>query len=167
MPTHSRPLEDAFVEDHRHLTEGFSRLLQLLEQDNIPAAIETAEEVDRLAGGHIEFEEHVLYPKVKETYGSEYVANLYDEHGIALQAIRALLAHKEDPQLSPGEREKLIQQVRTGLDHTISCGTLLSHLTVLDEAEQRELLSELLRFRQENKRWTELEEGNPPTTEAE
>jgi hypothetical protein len=41
-------------------------------------------------------------------------------------------------------------------DHVLSCGTLLSHLTALDEAAQQRMLERLLEFRRERRRWTEL-----------
>ena len=42
------------------------------------------------------------------------------------------------------------------LDHAVSCGTLLSYLTTLDQTTQQEYFAALLALRQQAKRWTEI-----------
>ena len=159
MPLETSPLERAFVEDHRRLTRGFARLLEALQQEDDERAVQIADELDRQAGPHIEFEEHVLYPHVAETRGEQFVGRLYREHRTAFEAVRFLLERREHPQLTPEERAKLKEQVQTGLEHAISCGTLLSHLTVLDADRQAELLKQLEAYRRRGHRWLEVDQS--------
>ena len=44
------------------------------------------------------------------------------------------------------------------LDHAVSCGTLLSYLTTLDQTTQQEYFAALLALRKQPKRWTEIPE---------
>ena len=67
-------LRDAFVEDHRTLTRGLSRMLKLVEDGDYDEAARVAKELDRDAGPHIEFEEKSFYPEVRKTRGRDYVA---------------------------------------------------------------------------------------------
>lgn len=156
MSRHRSTLEEAFQEDHRVMTQGFSRLLKALEEDDLPQAIEIADDLDRHVGPHIEFEERVLYPQVSKDRGAAYVDQLYDEHQTALQAVNFLRGCRGKKKLTSEDRHRLIEQVKTALDHAISCGTLLSHLTVLDANRQQVLVEELNAFRRKQHRWTEL-----------
>lgn len=158
MTTKSTTLEQAFVGDHREMTQHFSRLLQALQNHDDSSAVQLADQLDQLAGPHIQFEEHYLYPEVARHRGEEYTRRLYEEHRAARQALRLLLEHKDTPHLTPEERSRLLELVQVGLDHAISCGTLASHLTALDPAHKAELLARLKQFRQESKRWCELGE---------
>ncbi len=155
MKSTLQSLRDAFVEDHRHLTRGLNRLLKTLRAGDVESGVQIAEELDRTAGPHIQFEEEVLYPEIARTRGSEFTGRLYDEHGQALRAIRTLL--DADPEELPASaREQVIQDAQTGLDHAVSCGTLLSHLTTLPEEIQERLLGRLMELRREGRRWSEL-----------
>jgi hemerythrin-like domain-containing protein len=62
--TRKSSLERTFVEDHKHLTRGFSEILKALDADDWERASHLADELDRLVGSHIEFEERFLYPEV-------------------------------------------------------------------------------------------------------
>ena len=84
-------LSEAFVEDHRHLTQGLSDILQALRDDNLEEAVRMAEDLDQVAGPHMEFEEEILYPEVRKSRGSDYVSRLYREHQVALEAVKALI----------------------------------------------------------------------------
>lgn len=149
-------LKDAFVEDHRTLTRGLSRLVELVEEGDYPEASRVARALDSSAGPHIEFEEHSFYPEVRKSRGSEYVANLYDEHRSGLEAVRTLSRLEPGVTPAPEAREWLLFHLRRALDHAVSCGTLLSHVTSLADDEQERLLSELERFRSLGHKWTEL-----------
>ena len=50
-------LGEAFVEDHQHLTRGLNHLLEALRNENFQEAAWIAEELDTIAGPHIQFEE--------------------------------------------------------------------------------------------------------------
>jgi hemerythrin superfamily protein len=149
-------LSEAFVEDHRHLTQGLSDILQALRDDNLEEAIRMAEDLDRMAGPHMEFEEELLYPEVRKSRGSDYVSRLYREHQVALAAVKALISSKTQERLEPQLKEQILQNLKTGLDHAISCGTLLSHVTSLDHKRQDEMLTRLLDLRRIGHRWSEL-----------
>jgi hypothetical protein len=149
-------LSEAFLEDHRHLTRGLSNILQALRDDHLEEAIRIAEDLDRVAGPHMEFEEEILYPEVGKSRGSDYVSRLYREHQVALEAVKALISSKNQERLEPQLKEQLLQSLTTGLDHAISCGTLLSHVTSLDQKRQDEMLTRLLDLRRIGHRWSEL-----------
>lgn len=157
MPLHPSPLEEAFIEDHRCLTQGFSELLDALQGNDLAAAASIADEIDRKAGPHIEFEEEVMYPEVKRSRGAVYADRLFQEHKTAFDAIRFLLDQAGAGRLEEADRQRLIQQAETGLEHAISCGTLLSYLSVLDSDVQTRLLEQLNEFRRAGHRWTEYE----------
>jgi hypothetical protein len=152
-------LSEAFLEDHRHLTQGLSGILQALQADNLEEAIRMAEELDRVAGPHMEFEEEVLYPEVGKSRGPDYVSRLYREHQVALTAVKALINQQYQERLEPQLKEEILQSLQTGLDHAISCGTLLSHVTSLDQNRQNEMLTRLLDLRRIGHRWSELSPG--------
>lgn len=152
----TNPLVKAFLEDHKHLTQGFSSLLRALRERDIAKASQIANDIDRLAGPHIEFEEEFFYPIVEQVRGREYVSQLYKEHGAGLHAVIFLRDAKSD--LEAGETEALLAEAQTALDHAVSCGTLLSHVTALGDQQQDDLLQKLLGLRNQGRRWTELAE---------
>lgn len=150
-----RSLSDAFLEDHQHLTRGLSAALEALESDDLQAAVEIAEELDQRAGPHIRFEEEHFYPKVAERRGQAYVAQLFREHEAGRVALRALLAGGHARELSSDEKRRIQKGLREALDHAVSCGTLLSHVTTLEQGEQQRLLKTLLQLRETGGRWTD------------
>lgn len=156
MDPKSSPLHDAFLEDHRKLTRGLLRLLGTLKENDVGAAQKEADELDRLAGPHMEFEETVFYPTLEKLLGSEFVDQLYHEHGLGQDAVRALLAHEAATPLPEKEQRRLVGQVEMALEHALSCGSLLSHLAAVGEADQRAMLHRLIELRSRGRRWTEL-----------
>ena len=149
-------LPDAFVEDHRVLTQGFAGILDALREGDLPTARRLAERIDREAGPHIEFEERFLYPIVEQARGHDYAARLYQEHSVALDAICWLTAAEGPGPLEPAVEARVRRAAQTALDHAVSCGTLLSYLTSLDDVRQRDLLGELLELRRRGRRWRDL-----------
>jgi len=115
-----------------------------------------------VAGPHIRFEEEVFYPEVARSRGGEYTDQLYEEHRIGRRLLEQLRDHKDTDGIEPAEKASLIEQSRIALDHTISCGTLLSHITTLDELRQGELLATLLDLRRQPARWTEVSGPRAP-----
>jgi len=148
-------LETEFLSDHKRMTRGFRDLIKALQANKPADAHRLAAELDFVAGPHIEFEERVLYPRVEGARGEEYGANLRHEHQVARSALQFLLDHRNEP-LEPQDRARVIQQLRVGFEHAVACGSLLSHLTVLDEADQQAMLGQLRRYRDQKLRWTEL-----------
>lgn len=149
-------LAKAFLEDHRHLTRGFAGLLRAIDDNDLKESRALAEELDRRGGPHIEFEETVFYPELATAFGGDFTRGLYQEHDVAYRAVASLLARNADERLSTAERARLHQQVKTGLDHAITCGTLISHIAGLDPKRQQELLDKLLDLRRKGRRWSEL-----------
>ena len=149
-------LSKAFMEDHRDLTQGFAQILLALRVNDLQRAALIAERLDRTAGPHIEFEEKVLYPAVAKDRGGQYTARLYREHRLGVELLVRLMESKGKTKLEALEREKSIQDVQIVVDHALSCGTLLSHLTILETEEQEKLLKQLLDFRQAGHLWSQL-----------
>ena len=149
-----RSLAEAFLEDHQHLTRGLSGTLTALEEGDLATAISTANELDRQAGPHIRFEEEFFYPEVARSRGSGYVSQLFREHDAGRRAVLALVDHSPGRQLTQDEESRIRAGLREALDHAVSCGTLLSHVTTLDGQKQERLLKTLLRLRNEGGRWT-------------
>jgi hypothetical protein len=149
-------LERAFLEDHRCLTRGFSDLLDALRADDPVESARIADEIDRIAGPHIEFEETVYYPAVSRRIGRENTSQLYDEHHIGLRAVRTLLSRDPERPFAPHEREALIEEAQTALDHAVTCGTLLAHLKDLDQSARTRMLEDLRAARARGRRWSDL-----------
>ena len=154
MKTAGMALEEEFASDHRELTRGFARLLELLESGEDAEASRLANHLDQVAGPHIEFEETVLYPAVERAEGSDFAARLYGEHRTAFEAIDLLLTHSEDKPIDAETRQRLIEQVQNGLDHAVSCGSLMGHLTALDETQHELFLQKLYDCRKAGRRWS-------------
>jgi hypothetical protein len=149
-------LEMEFIKDHQKLTRGFSRIIAAIHEDDWPAAVQAAQELNREGGPHIAFEEDVLYPRVAQSRSERSVRHLYDEHQAAISAVRFLLSHPHEQGIAPDAKARLLEQLQTGLDHAVSCGTLLSYLTVLDAPTQRDLLATLKQHRAAGKTMVEL-----------
>lgn len=165
MPIRDTALRDAFMEDHRHLTTGLSRLLKALKLNDPPKAVEIADELDRVAGPHMAFEEEVFYPELEKRFGQEFVSRLYGEHELGQTAVRTLVTQRPVDPLEPTDQLSLIEEVETALNHALSCGSLLSHITTLSVAEREELLTRLQAFREEAPRWTDLpSRGTEPSS---
>lgn len=149
-------LQQEFVKDHQILTRGFSHIIDAIKDNKWADAVEAAHKLDRDGGPHIAFEESVLYPRVAQSRGDQTVQHLYDEHQTAIEAVQFLLNHPDERQISPEVKARLIDHLQTGLDHAVSCGGLLSYLTILDEQTQSELLKTLQQHRAEGKAMSEL-----------
>ena len=152
------PLAAAFTEDHRHFTRGLSRILSALKKGDDATAARLADELDRAVGPHIEFEERVFYPEVAKSRGKDFTRELYREHRVGQSAIKALVTPDRAP-FTDDERRELVSQLETAMDHALSCGTLLSHITTRGEAEQERMLEELRQASRRGRRWTELPAG--------
>lgn len=146
-------LKNAFVEDHRKLTRAYRDIQNELESGNIQNAKRIAEELDQIAGPHIEFEERYLYPIVRKYRGDSYANNLYEEHGAILATIQEL---KSAESCSDWEQSRWLEGISEGLNHAVTCGTLLSHLATLPVEEQEDLLEKLLWLRENGVAWSQL-----------
>jgi hypothetical protein len=149
-------LRDAFIEDHRTLTDGLTRILEALRANDLATAASVARQVDVAAGPHIDFEENVYYPQLAADMGDEHVEQLHHEHDVGLHAIRSLITRDSAEPLRDDERQTLVEQIQATLDHAISCGALLRHVTSLDPDRQTEILAALKEARGRGRRWTEL-----------
>ena len=148
-------LEQEFIEDHQILTSGFQQVIDAVEMNDPKRMRASAESLDKSAGPHMQFEEQVLYPQVGQNRGDGFEQSLLREHQVARSAILFLTDHDDSP-LAAADRARVLEQLRIGLDHAISCGALLSHVTVASEERQQEMLGELREFRRKGTRWTEL-----------
>jgi len=148
-------LEREFIEDHQKLTSAFQQVIDAVELNDPKRMCESAESLNRVAGPHMEFEERILYPQVGEDRGDGFEQKLLQEHQVARSAILSL-TDREDVPLATADRARIMEQLRIGLDHAISCGALLSHITVSSEERQQVMLQELRELRRKGIRWTEL-----------
>lgn len=149
-------LGEAFVEDHQHLTRGLNDILEALHRSDLQGAAQMAGELDIIAGPHIQFEEEVLYPVVAKECGQEFVNKLYHEHQMGKDALKILVQYQEGKTDFAQKLTPLIENLEIALDHVLSCGTLLSHVTNLDEQTQEEMLKKLQKCHSQKKCWTEL-----------
>jgi hypothetical protein len=122
----------------------------------VAEAVEIADELDRIAGSHLMFEEKVLYPALVEPLGEDFVDRLYSEHEEGQAAVRSLL-EACDEGLSAADMERVLGQLDTAIKHALSCGTLLSRVRGLTADKAQEMLADLREAREEGRRWTELE----------
>lgn len=152
-------LRDAFVDDHRKMTQGYERLLTAIDAGDFASASNMAVRLDELAGPHIEFEERFLYPTVKSIRGEAYVSNLYDEHAKIVRAISEIASLQPGASPTAQQAARWTTQLKHGLDHAASCGSLLSHLQVQSVEKQREYLQAIQRLRKGGTRWSELSDA--------
>ena len=143
MGHHVTPLELEFSEDHRKLTRGVPDISDALKRGAWPDAVTRAKELDRVGGPHIIFEEQVMYPQVAKIRGTEYVTRFYDEHKDAIDGLRLILQHEDQTGVTDKLRAEILSKLQTGLDHAVSCGSLLSYLTAMDAGTQLQLLERL------------------------
>jgi hypothetical protein len=157
------PLATAFVDDHRQMTRALKQLKDALGRHDLSEAKRIAEELDRAAGPHILFEEGFLYPQVARTRGRDCVDRMYEEHRVGRDLLTRILVQRNDSRqrLDDKEQARLLEQAEMMLDHAVSCGTLLSYLTTLDQSTQKEYCAALLALREQGKRWTEILEPAP------
>lgn len=151
-------LRDAFIEDHQKMTKGLTELIRLVEAGEMDEASQRARQLDAVIGPHIEFEERRFYPQVRKSRGEEYVRNLYHEHQEGVEALSALITAEDPAAIDEAGRKRILDHLRTALDHAFSCGTLLSHVTALPDREQGDLLKDLKRYRSAGRLWTELDD---------
>lgn len=158
--THStsgwKQLAQAFVDDHQTLTRGYSAAHQAVESGDLTSAKRIADELDQLAGSHIAFEERFLYPIVRTARGDTYASKLYHEHRLILKTLVELQAAAS---MDETHKSRWLAGLQEGLEHAATCGTLLSHLQTLPEAEQTQLLKDLRSLQQQPIRWSELEQS--------
>lgn len=156
VPRFRSPLESAFLEDHRALTRGLTRLLAALREGRMSEAAALADELDLAVGPHMAFEERHFYPRLVARLGSDYVRRLYAEHRVGRDAVAALVEVDASAPPPEAERAGWIEDLDEMLEHALSCGTLVSHSAGLPEGEQARLLTDLEELRERQVRWTRL-----------
>ena len=151
----SSPLVTEFLKDHQQFSRLLYEISKLLDAGEIEKAQERADELNRLAGPHIAYEEAELYPRLQQmgvTSVSE--EHLVGEHHQVLDAVELLLSPGT---LTPEQVAECREGIRVALDHAEHCGSLISLVSRLDEREQAASLVVLKQLRHEGKSWTELE----------
>ncbi|MEM9587516.1 MAG: hemerythrin domain-containing protein [Planctomycetota bacterium] len=149
-------LKHRFVDDHRLMTRAYRDLIKSLDEEDFERVAQLADELDRHAGPHIEFEESHLYPRVRESRGDRYADTMYQQHGEILETIRELCDADFSVKPTANQVHRWQIGLQEGIDHAVTCGTLLSHLQALDPSVQEELLEESKRLRRRGRRWSEL-----------
>lgn len=148
-------LVQSFLEDHRRMTRLLARVHRALEDGQVATARDLAEELDRVGGPHIDFEEQVLYPLIAGAVDRALAQRLYEEHAVVRKAIAQLL------ETAPAKLERdtvagLLDSFHVGLDHASNCGTLASHLDGLPASKREQALETLQALRELGRRWTTL-----------
>ena len=155
MTNEPKQLVEAFHEDHRILGLGFHDLSTALRAKNILKARQVARELDLKAGAHIAFEEKVFYPRLVDLLGESEVRRLYSDHEEGLGVLERLLASGKDehPNYSDDDLKELTGSSENMETHIAECGELFAAIGRMPEADQAELLKELLRLREEAPSW--------------
>ena len=149
-------LKRAFVHDHRVLTRGFRDLIAQLDAADYFVVAKLADQLDQLAGPHIEFEERYLYPAGGRIRGQDYAENLYDEHAEVIAAITELQELTDASEPSEQQLADWRSSLQHGLEHAAACGSLLSHLQVMPSEQQKEYLDAMQELRVQARRWSEF-----------
>ncbi len=154
------PVDDAlfaaFREDHAVLGRGFHDLSQSLRVRDIAAARTAADNVDKLAGAHIAFEERYFYPALVPLLGEQDVARLLHEHQAGLSVIRELLVAGDDESLTDAQWSALLERSQEMEQHIAECGELFGAMGRIEASERDALHQHLLDLRRQAPRWTEL-----------
>lgn len=149
-------LMNEFLRDHHRLTRILSDVIRHLEGGDVSSARSLAQELNRIAGPHIAFEESVLYPAVRLAVGESFERKLLAEHDNARMGLVHLISAEPIRLAKPEFREKIVTALRSGMKHAESCGTLVSHLEQLSETQQQQALTKLNELKKAGKCWSEL-----------
>ena len=152
-----KQLLDAFREDQAELGRGFFELSKCLRADDLDRAQAIARDLDAKAGAHIGFEEHHFYPRLRPLLGDTDVDRMVGEHEIGLKVIKTVMSLPAKGELSAETRAQLLQDAEAMSTHIAECGELFGAIGRLDAAEQQSLLDELLTWRRERPRWSEID----------
>lgn len=155
LDTQESPLIAEFLKDHQQFSRLLFQIKKLLDEGKIEAAQQRAEELDQLAGPHIEFEETELYPRLKILGARQATEELLvDQHHDALLALQALIEMEEPDEDS---LEGIKKGFGDALNHAEHCGSLISLMVQLDQDQQAESLRSLIQLRSKGNRWTQLD----------
>lgn len=147
------PLVREFLSDHQKMSKLLLHTLVSLEEENLEAATASAKALDRIAGGHIAFEEAEIYPRISgEEIMTQTTRDLYAEHREALTALKKLL---DNPKPNQTTKREILRGLRTGVHHAERCEALADLLAALPMPEQNESLKKLRGFREQGRKWTD------------
>lgn len=138
------------------MTRLLAQLTAALRNGDNELARQLADELDLVAGPHIQFEENVLYPLVAKSEGSAFARQLYGEHRATLRGLKQIVSHSRKRPLTETYRRDVLRDIQLGLNHAESCGTLVSHLGDLSAHEEDAAVKQHELLRQQQRRWTEL-----------
>lgn len=164
---HKNELEKEFVVDHRETTRALQNLKVALTGEEDDVVRKAAERLDQIAGPHIAFEEQWLYPLVAKSRGEGFRQHMTGEHDEVVLALSQIRACDGLASVPSSQKSQWQRSLQTGLDHVVTCGTLLSHLSVLKESERDEMLQRLRELRAKAELWTELAAKKHLTTQQE
>ena len=151
---HKTTLVNEFLRDHQRFISLLRDVVVFVERGEIATARSLADELDRLAGPHIEFEEKILYPTTIAAHGVLLERKLLAEHGNFRAGLKQLLSASDARLSRPEFQQRVAAALRGGLKHAESCGLLVSHLDQLTELEQQQALTKLNGLKREGRRWT-------------
>lgn len=148
------PLIAEFLKDHQQFSRLLYEISKLLKENKIEKARERALELNDVAGPHIAYEEAELYTRLADLGEMKVTEDkLVDEHHEVLDSLKDLLDNDQPD-------AECLESIKAGFDKALShaehCGSLISLMSRLDDNQQTSSLAELIRFRAQGKKWTEL-----------
>ncbi len=143
------PLVREYLDDHQRTAHIFYQILFALDEGESARSQELAQELNRIRGPQIAYEELELYPRLSVSQNSQ---SLCDDLQQVTQALKMLL---ERDSLA-GEDEQLVMEgLRIGLDHAEQYRALVGSLAALPESEQATSLEVLRDLKRRGQCWVE------------
>lgn len=144
----------AFLADHKKFMRLLVDVSDALQRDDLAAARTLATQLNTVAGPHIAFEETVLYPALDDaSHDHDFVEGLYDEHQQIVTALAELISNDS---LTKKQLTAITHAFQSGTEHAEHCGTLISRLSNMDAADQRDALDDLIQLQEQEILWTDL-----------
>ena len=151
-----KALHTAYSEGHQRLVAGLRQIIQAIEQEDYATAVESAGEIDRLAGPHVEFEERYLYPVVEEIDGEATASRLYTQHVHSIATLHELEHWPEGVAPHADVRQRWLCSLRSAVEHAAQTHALLNYLGGMPLAQKQQMLRRHEALQQHGHRWSEL-----------
>lgn len=149
-------LQANLLRGHRQLAEGLSGTIAVLERGDFGTAAKLADELDRDAGPHVEFQERYLFPVVEEQQGEAIAVKLYDELGSVVATLMELQRLSSGLSPSATMKRRWLRSLRRGLRHLRRTRPMFACLAEQPIRRKAELLRRHERLRRRPHRWSQL-----------
>lgn len=149
-------LRTVFCHGHRQLADGLRGMIEAIEDEDCPLASKLAEDLDRRAGPHVEFEERYLYPVVEDEFGEAYATKLYEEHAELIATLIELQQLDLESRPSSESKARWLECLNNGLSHLNVSQTLLNYLRPMSTEQKAQLLQRHQNLLARGHRWSQL-----------